>query len=171
MIQNFFKNKKACPQCLKHSFCRRGITALELIIVVAVIGILVSITLPQFSKIKENQVLKNATGDIVSALHSAQSQTLASVDFSEYGVHFQSDKIIIFKGTVFLDGDINNKTINIVTPANISNVTLAGISGTSGDTYFNRLSGVPSKIGTITVSTSSASKVITMSATGAVSID
>lgn len=154
-----------------NKFYQKGITALELIIVIAVIGILVSITLPQFSKIKENQVLKNATGDVVSALHNAQSQTLASVGFSEYGVHFQSDKIIIFKGTAFLDGDANNKIINIVTPASISNVTLAGISGTSGDVYFNRLSGVPNKTGTITISISSVLKIITISATGAVSLD
>jgi Tfp pilus assembly protein FimT len=150
---------------------KKGITAIELLIVVFVIGILVSVTLPQFSKMKENQVLKNATGEVVSALRNAQSQTLASVDFSEYGVHFQSDKIIIFKGTIFEADDENNKIIDIIIPANISNVTLAGVSGVSGDVYFERLSGVPNKTGTITISTSSVSKVITISATGAVSID
>ncbi|MEK7572332.1 MAG: type II secretion system protein [Patescibacteria group bacterium] len=152
-------------------FYKKGITIIELVIVLFIIGILASVTLPQFSKMKENQALKNATGDIVSALHGAQSQSLASVNFSEYGVHFQSDKIIIFKGTVFLESDANNKIINIVTPASISNVTLAGVSGTSGDIYFNRLSGVPNKTGAITVSISSVSKIITISATGAVSIN
>ena len=169
MINKFYQ--KACPQCLKPSFYRRGITALEVLLVMAVLGILVSIMLPQFSKIKENQVLKNTIGETTSALHDAQSKTLASVDSSSYGVHFQSDKIIIFKGTVFSVDDPNNKTINIISPANISNVTLNGVSGASGDVYFNRLSGTPNKTGTITVSISSLSKIITISATGAVSVN
>ncbi len=144
---------------------------MEILIAVAVLGILASIILPQFSKMKENQVLKNTVGDIVSILHDAQSKTLASVNSSSYGVHFQSDKIISFKGMVFSVNDPNNKTADVGTPASISNVTLAGISGTSGDIYFKRLSGVPDKTGTITVSTPNISKIITISATGAVSVN
>ncbi len=150
---------------------QKGITALEILLGVAILGILAVIVLPQFSKIKENQVLKNTVGDIISTLHDAQSKTLASVNSSSYGVHFQSDRIISFKGVVFSANDPNNKTVNIAGPANISNVTLAGISGTSGDIYFERLSGAPDKTGTITISTPSASKIITISATGTVSVN
>jgi prepilin-type N-terminal cleavage/methylation domain-containing protein len=150
---------------------KQGMTVIELLIVIAVLGIVFSIVIPQFSKTRENQVLKNTVSDILSSLNKAQSRTLASVNSSSYGVHFQSDKIVIFKGTVFSAGDANNETINITTPANISNVTFAGVSGNSGDVYFNRLSGTPNQNGTITVSTSSFSKVITISATGAASVN
>ena len=150
---------------------KRGITTLEILIVLAVLAGMFAIVIPQFSKIRENQVLKNAVSEVISSLNKAQSQTLASLNSSSYGVHFQSDKIIIFKGTVFSAGDINNETINITIPANISNVTLAGISGNSGDVYFNRLSGTPNKTGTITVSTISSSKIIIISATGMASIN
>jgi len=156
MIQNFYK---------------KGITALEMLFVVSILGILFAIILPQFSTIKENQVMKNATGEIISALHNAQSQSLASVDSIEYGVHFQSDKVIIFKGQVFLVNDVNNKIINIISPASISDVTLDGVSSTTGDIYFKRLSGAPNKVGTVTISTSSMSKIITISATGAISLN
>lgn len=169
MINNFFH--KACPQFLKPSFCRRGTTAIEILIVVFIIGILVSIVLPQFSKMKENQILKNTIEDIVSTLHTAQSQSLASIDSLEYGVHFQSDKIILFDGKIFIDGAANNKIVNITSPASISNITLDGVSSATGDIYFERVSGVPSKIGTIVVSISSVSKNITISATGAVSVN
>ena len=154
-----------------NKFYQKGITVLEVLIALAILGILFSIVLPQFSKIRENQVLKNAVGDIVSVLHDAQSQSLASVDSSEYGVHFQSDRVIIFKGKIFSVGEVSNKTIDIILPASISNVTLDGVSSDDGNIYFERLSGVPSKTGTITVSTSSISKIITLSATGAVSIN
>ena len=153
------------------NFYQKGITALEMLFVVSILGILFAIVLPQFSKMKENQVMKNATGEIISALHNAQSQSLASVDSVEYGVHFQSDKVIIFKGKIFSAEAEDNKIVNIILPASISDVTLNGASSTTGDIYFERLSGVPDKIGTITVSTSSMSKIITISATGAVSLN
>ena len=150
---------------------KRGMTIVELLVVIAVLGIIFSIVLPQFSKTREMQTQKSAVGDVLSVLERARSQTLASVDSSEYGVRFQSDRVIIFKGKIFSVDDLNNQTINITAPANISNDTLGGISGDSGDMYFNRLSGMPSKTGTVTVSTTSYSKIITISATGASSVN
>ncbi|MFA5791957.1 MAG: prepilin-type N-terminal cleavage/methylation domain-containing protein [Candidatus Paceibacterota bacterium] len=153
------------------NFFKKGITVIELLVVITVLGIIFSIVIPQFSKTRENQVLKNAISDVSSSLGKAKSQTLASLDSFSYGVHFQSDKVIIFKGTVFSISDVNNEIINIITPANISNVTLNSISGNEGDVYFSRLSGIPNKTGTITISTSNFSKIIRISATGTISIE
>ncbi|HAS81080.1 MAG: hypothetical protein UR25_C0005G0005 [Candidatus Nomurabacteria bacterium GW2011_GWE1_32_28] len=152
-------------------FYQKGISVIEILLVVAIIGILSLIVFPQFSKIKENQIFKNTIEDVVSTLHSAQSQSLASVDSFEYGVHFESDEIIIFKGNIFSESALDNKIIKIISPANISNVTLGGVSSSSGDVYFERLSGVPNKVGTITVSVPSTSKIITIYSTGAVGVD
>src|SRR3989338_5558502 len=115
------------------NFYHKGFSFIEIMIVVAVIGILVAIVLPQFSKTRENQVLKNAVRDVLSSIDKARSQTLSSLDSSEYGVHFQSNSIIIFKGTTFSSGAGDNETINIVTPATISNIAL---TGGAVDTYF-----------------------------------
>ena len=142
-----------------------------MLIVVAIIGIMALIVFPQFAKMRENQVLKSASSDIFSAIDKARSKTLSSVDSSEYGVYFESGKLVIFKGTVYSGSDLNNEIINIISPANISNITLAGISGTSGELYFKRLSGSPSKAGTITVAVPSISKIITISATGSASMN
>lgn len=84
-------------------------------------------------------------------------------------MHFQPDRVIIFKGKVFLSNDPDNETINIISPATISAITL---TGGASDLYFNRLSGAPSASGTIALSISgdaSLAKTITISATGAVS--
>lgn len=142
---------------------------MEILVVVAVLGIIFSITLPQFSKVRENQVLKNAVSDVLSSLNKAQSKTLASLDSSSYGVHFDSDKVIIFKGTTFSSGNVNNETINIVSPAIISSVTLLPSGGV--DLYFNRLSGTPNVTGEIVVSSTNYWKVVTISGTGAISVD
>ncbi len=154
-----------------NNFFKKGMSIIEVLVVIAVLGILVLIVLPQFSTIKENQVFKNAVSDTLSTLNKAHSRTLASVDSSVYGVHFQSDKVIIFKGMVFSEAASDNEEINIVNPASITNVTLNGVSGNSGEMYFNRLSGTPNKIGTITISTPNYSKIITIFATGIASVD
>jgi len=148
---------------------KKGVTLLELLVVIAVMGLIFLVVLPQFSKSRENAVMKSAVADILSSVNKARSRTLASLNSSEYGVHFQSDKVIIFKGKVFSAVDVNNETISIATPANISNVTFGGVSSSSGDLYFNRVFGVPNTTGTVTVSTPSSSKVITIYATGVAS--
>lgn len=145
-----------------------GATAIEILVVIAVLGIIFSIALPQFSKIRENQALKTAIGDVLSSLNKARSQTLASVDSSSYGVHFESDKVIIFKGTVFSDVAGDNETINIISPVTISDIAL---TGGGADLYFNRLSGAPSATGSVVVSSANFTKTIAISATGAVSAD
>ncbi len=148
---------------------KQGITAIELLVVIFVLGVLFSIVIPQFSKIRELQVLKSGVEDVLSSIDKARNETLSSLNSSSYGVHFQSDQVIIFKGTVFSSSDANNEIISMISPAGISNITFGGVSSTAGDVYFSRISGSPNTTGTITVSTSSFSKIITISATGVAS--
>lgn len=145
---------------------KKGYTILEILIVLSVLAVLLAVFLPSFSKIRENQVLKNAASEVFSAIDKARSQGLSSYNSSEYGVHFEDHKIVIFQGTVYSPTDSNNEKILITSPAYISSVNL---TGGAVDIYFDRLSGAPSKTGTITVSTPSASKTITVSDTGTAS--
>ena len=147
------------------NFYTKGITLIELIVVLAVIALLVLIILPQFSRMRENQVVKNATEETLSALAKARSHTLSSLDSSEYGVHFESDKIIIFKGTTYGGPNPIVEEINIPSPASIS----VALSGGSDDIFFNRLSGSPSVSGSVTISSSNFTKVVDISAAGVIS--
>jgi len=147
---------------------KKGFTIIEILVVLAIIGFLVAVVLPSLSTMRSNQVLKSAATDIFSALNKARSNTLSSVDSSEYGVHFESAKIVIFKGTTFSSADPSNEEILISSPASVSGISL---SGGGAELYFNRLSGAPNKTGTITVTNGSLSKVVTISATGAVSLN
>lgn len=153
------------------NFYKKGITVIELLVVLAVLGIMVSIVLPQFSRMRENQVLKSGVQDILSSLDKARSQTLASLNSLNYGVRFEVDKIILFKTQAFDARAVDNETINIITPATISNVVLGCTPPIPCDIYFNRLSGSPSTNGTVTISTTNYSKIITISATGVASVD
>jgi Tfp pilus assembly protein FimT len=150
------------------NFYKKGISVVELLVVFAVLAVIFSVVIPQFSKIREQQVLKSAVGDILSSLNKAQTRTLASVDASSYGVHFSSSEVIIFKGTVFSEGSIDNEVINIISPATISTITL---TGGGANIFFNRLSGAPSVTGFIIVSSTNFTKTITISATGSASVN
>lgn len=156
---------------MKNNFYTKGFSLLEAIITLAIIALMLAVVMPQFGKSRETQVLNTAVGDILSAVSQARAQTLASVDSSSYGVRFEADEVIIFKGTNFSANDPNNQNISIVSPASITDVTLAGASGASGDFFFNRLSGAPSKSGTITIASPNFSKIITITATGSANAD
>ena len=147
---------------------KKGVTVLEVLVVLAILGILLVIILPSFKTMRDNQILKSAASDIFSALDRARSETLSSVNSSEYGVHFQSDKIVVFQGKVYSSSDPDNENIPIYSPATVSAINL---TGGAVDLYFNRLSGAPDKTGTVTVSVSALSKVITISATGTASMN
>lgn len=153
------------------TFGNKGITVMEIMLVIAILGLLLGIVLPQFAQMREKQSLWNASEEVMSAISEAKANTLASVDSSEYGVHFESGAVIIFKGVSFSPGAPDNEQRGIIAPATITSVTLGGILASSGDMYFNRLSGLPSLSGVIEVATPSFVKTITIHPTGAVSAE
>lgn len=146
----------------------KGFTTIELFMVITLLGVITAFAVTKFSSFKEKQVLENTVIDIVTNVNKASSKTLASVNSSSYGVHFQSDKIVVFTGTTYSSGAGTNETTNVVSPATISSITLnpGGVS----DVYFNRLTGIPNVTGTIVVTTPSYSKTITIGQTGTVSV-
>lgn len=148
---------------------KKGISVIEVLTTVSIVVIITVIVLPQFSKIKERQALNNSASTIITALNKASSQTLASIDSYVYGVRFNANSIVIFRGTAYASSTLN-ETIDISTPSSITNVTLNGVSAIPGEMYFNRLTNIPSKTGTITITTGSSQKIITIGATGNVSV-
>ncbi len=76
---------------IMNDFYKKGVTAIEMLMIACVLALLFAVVLPQFSKIKETQVIKNAVSEVLTSLNKAQFQTLASVSSSVYGVHFQAD--------------------------------------------------------------------------------
>lgn len=153
------------------SFYQKGASLLEIMIGVAIVAITIVLVVYSFYGVKNSQSLKNGLGDMVSSINKARSMAFASVNSTAYGIRFESNRVIIFSGTTYTSGASGNEIISISTPASITNVTLAGTSGTSGDFYFNRLTGVPSKTGTVTITSGSITKTITIGATGIVSVN
>jgi Tfp pilus assembly protein FimT len=148
-------------------FYNKGITVIEIVVVLAILVIIIGVTLPSFQNMRENQIFKTTLSEVVSTINKARGESMSSVNSQEYGVHFESDQVVIFSGTVYSDVAPDNVITEITSPASISDID---ITGGGSDLYFDRLTGAPDHTAEITVSTTNLSDVIVISGTGIVSI-
>ena len=130
----------------------KAFTLIEILISIAILLLLIAVAIPEFNKLRNSQLLNSTVEDVVAGINKASSNTLASLDSSSYGVHFASNQIIIFTGTVFNSNDPDNEIISIQNPVTISNISF---TGGASSFYFNRLTNRPNITGSITLSLSS----------------
>ncbi len=149
---------------------QKGFTLLEVIIIIIIIGIISSIILVSLSSFKNEQILKNTSIDVVSLLNKARQNTLSSINSKNYGVHFETNKMVLFGGQSYSQLDISNEIV-IFSPA-ILIPSLNGLNiGGGSDVIFDRLTGETIG-GTIILQLSSDNtkmKIITISKTGIIS--
>lgn len=115
----------------------RGISLIEIIISVAILGILVATVLASFSGIRTTQVLESDRNLIVSTLTTAKLNTLASKGLKSYGVHIDTanNQLVIFEGTTYDSAASTNQAVPLDSRVRISAYT-GGM-----DIVFDRLTG------------------------------
>lgn len=149
----------------------KGVTLLEITIVVGILAIMVAIITPSFANFRNKQAVENTTQDLVSLLNEARTNTLLSKSSVFYSVHLETNRAVLFDGGTFDTNDSSNKVITFDTQVSVPS---AGISLNGGevDVSFDRLTGDTSDYGTIIVSlisNTSISKTITVNQLGVVS--
>ena len=93
------------------NFYNKGISLLEIIIVIAIISVLVALIIPNMSEFKKRQNLKNTVVDIVSLLNKAKLDSNSFLDSSVYSVYFATDRVVYFKGTTYSPSNPTNQVI------------------------------------------------------------
>ncbi|OGI88121.1 hypothetical protein A2995_00070 [Candidatus Nomurabacteria bacterium RIFCSPLOWO2_01_FULL_33_24] len=176
MIKNFKIQKEfiPAPKYIKQNFgisspSERGFTLIEIFIVLAILVILAIITLPSFSSFKNEQIIKSETETIISFIDQARSKTLSSQGLSQYGVHFESAKIVFFNGDTFLESSSLNEEFIINPIITISDINL---NNNGHDVIFERLTGSTDQYGVINIqviSDPTIEKTITITQTGIIS--
>lgn len=126
----------------------RGISVLEIIIVVAIIAILSVLGVQGLLSFARSQALQKDVDTIIATLIEARGKTLASVERDQYGVHFGSPKVILFKGGSYVVGAASNREA----PLSSRTTMTASLAGGGSNVVFQRLSGKTSQNGTIVVS-------------------
>lgn len=150
------------------NFFQKGISAIEILVVVSIIVLLTVIIIPNFKDMRNSQILQNSTLDVYNALNKARANSLAGLNSQSYGVHFSTNQVIIFEGTVYDSGAGSNEVIDLDSRSSISSISL---SGGGSDIYFNRIYGKPNKTGTLTISVGSSSKNVSVGTLGNINID
>lgn len=92
---------------IKHALLLTGFTLVELLVVLAIIGIITSIVFSSQSTFNKTLVLSNTAYDVALTLRSAQtfglgSRAVGTITNAGYGVHFESgspDSFILFADT------------------------------------------------------------------------
>ncbi|MFH1461226.1 MAG: prepilin-type N-terminal cleavage/methylation domain-containing protein [Patescibacteria group bacterium] len=125
---------------------QRGFTFIETLIALAVIALIITITISSYRYFEKNTELENTAQKIVSVLKSAQTKTLASEQASQYGVHFENDKYILFKGDTHQPEADDNIDYQLPNRLEIVNISL---NGEGADVVFQRINGQTEQNGTI----------------------
>jgi prepilin-type N-terminal cleavage/methylation domain-containing protein len=152
----------------------KGFNLIEIMIVLAIFILIISLVLPSLINFRKEQALKNTAENIVSLLNKAKSDSIASLNSSQYGDFFENDKAIYFKGHTFLSGEPENQILNFEPGTEVSIADGLNLENNSNQVVFPRLIGNVLGYGTIIVNSISEptkQKVISISKTGTISLD
>lgn len=148
----------------------KGFTLIEITITISIIIFLISIGIVSYRSFEKSTELENTCQDILSVLKIAQTKTIASDEASQYGVHFEDDRYILFKGNEYQSGSESNKIYNISDRLEIYDISL---SDEGNDIIFQRISGKTEQYGNISlriILSPSENKAINISSFGLVEI-
>jgi|SRR3989338_9371384 len=126
----------------------RGITLLEILVAMGILVIVAVMIGSVFSNFSDSGKLIEAHSGLIGVLRDARSRTLASESSSNYGVHFQSDMAVLFRGNTYNAADPANEAYVLSDRAEISAIAL---SGGASNLIFTRLQGTTTASGTITI--------------------
>ena len=132
-------------------FSIRGFTFVELLVVMAVIGIIATISTATFRAMYQKATLESGTSEVFDALTDARAKTLASQGSSVYGVHFSSTTVTRFVGDTYTSGASTNSVYTFES----SILATSSIISAGGNVLFSRLTGISNATGTIYVYDSS----------------
>lgn len=127
-----------------------GLTIVELLIALAIIVVLLSVTFSSFLSFKRSRIVAQSSERILVLIREARSLTLASKEGSRYGVYFSSNSVTMYQDT-YSPTNTENKVITIDPPAQISATALFG---GGSNLIFDRLTGETSQYGVVTISSS-----------------
>jgi len=113
-----------------------GFTIIELLIVLGIVSILGLFLTRDVSQLLAQGNFTNTVERMVRTLRTAQIYSLSGKNDSSWGVHYESGKLVLFKGTNYSSRD---QSFDAPTDLPLS-VDITGWS----DIYFDKLRGIPS---------------------------
>ncbi|HZX50105.1 MAG TPA: prepilin-type N-terminal cleavage/methylation domain-containing protein [Candidatus Paceibacterota bacterium] len=131
----------------------RGFTLAEILVVVAILGLLVAMSLPVFSIFREESRVTTTAEEVASILRLAQNRTLASQGDTKHGVYFDNiaspHQYVLFQtNTDYASRNApEDEVYEISDKLEFSVIDFAG----GQEVVFERLTGATNQAGSVTV--------------------
>lgn len=148
----------------------RGVTLLEILIAVAIMGFMSAFILAAFSEFRARKTMDASVELALAAFSRAHLDTLSSKNDMRYGVHVESGKVVYFAGLTYASGAEGNVPYTLSSAIEIANISL---QGGGSDVLYNRLNGGTDQYGSFDIRVKARPTVkttITITATGGASI-
>lgn len=126
---------------------KNGFSLIEVIIGVSLLALVASAGWFSFSSYAARRELESGTARVAALLSEARSKTLAGENSSAYGVHFETDRAVLFRAPTYSGGNTDNKTELMPRRVTISTVSFSG-----SEVVFKRLTGAANAAGSVTLS-------------------
>jgi len=126
----------------------RGFTLIETLIVLAVIAVMAVLSVPYYQSFQIRTQLDDKAEEVVQTLRKAQSKAMAIEDDQVFGVHFESNKFVLFKNTPYNPNDPDNEITDLPSTLLIS----FNLNGGGSEIVFDKLKGTTANYGIVTIS-------------------
>lgn len=148
---------------------RKGATLLEILIVIAIVTVLATLSLQEGGIFRKRSGLSRAVSDTVTTLRLARSHTVSSTGLSSWGVYLEPDKIILFQGLNFNGASPTNSVVTL--PDTIA--ASFSLANSTDSVVFLRPKGNTANHGIVTLALKdgSDSRFIRIDEAGAISVD
>lgn len=141
-----------------------GVTLTETLLVIALIAILAVLASTYYQAFLVSNQLDNAASDVLDTLRRAQANSMNKESNTTWGVHFETNKFVLFSGASYNAVDPNNEINNLPVTVTITTITL---TGGGSDAIFNKVKGTTANSGSITLqNTINETATISISAVG-----
>ena len=139
-----------------------GYTLLEILLTIAVVGILAGLAIPVYQSFEVKNDLDLATHTIVQEVRRAQALSEASDGDSSWGAKIQNNDVTVFRGSSYAARDPQFDEVFSF----FGTLTVSGLQ----EIVFEKFTGTPQSIGTTTlVSVTNESTAIVINSKGVVS--
>lgn len=129
---------------------KRGVTLLEMIVVIGILGVLLAIAMPSYRNFQKSVEVTSIAENIEGVLRETQSESMAVKNGQKHGVYFNSssNQYIKFEGDAYVSGDPNNIIYQISDKVEMTDISLA-VTGNS--VVFEKLNGGTDNYGSVTI--------------------